>query len=91
MASTENRSNGTDVESLFDARDYDSRPDTYEHIGKVRGYVRAAVSNLLVRADRHDASKLVDPDGAVCPARALDRSLVDALPSSPVVPRGERS
>lgn len=41
---------------------YDSRPDTYEHIGKVRGYLSAAIANLLARADRHDASKLVEPE-----------------------------
>ena len=37
---------------------YDSRPDTYEHIGKVRGYVLQAVNNLLQRAHVHDNSKL---------------------------------
>lgn len=43
-------------------RGYDSRPDTYEHIGKVRGYLTQAVENLLRRAQRHDASKLVPPE-----------------------------
>lgn len=41
---------------------YDSRPDTYEHIGKVRGYLGDAIKILLDRADRHDASKLVAPE-----------------------------
>lgn len=41
---------------------YDSRPDTYEHIGKVRGYLTLAIANLLDRANAHDASKLVDPE-----------------------------
>lgn len=38
--------------------DYDSRPDTYEHIGKVRQYITDCVINLLSRADDHDQSKL---------------------------------
>lgn len=41
---------------------YDSRPDTWEHIDKVRGYLEAAVRNLLARSDRHDKSKLVEPE-----------------------------
>ena len=41
---------------------YDSRPDTYEHIGKVRGYLVAAVENLLARAQGHDTSKLIEPE-----------------------------
>jgi hypothetical protein len=42
--------------------DYDSRPDTWEHIGKVRGYLVVAISNLQERSDNHDKSKLVDPE-----------------------------
>lgn len=45
--------------------DYDSRPDTYEHIAKVRGYVLAVVNDLIARADVHDWSKLVDPEKAM--------------------------
>lgn len=41
---------------------YDSRPETYQHIGVVRGFLSLAVKELLDRADRHDASKLVDPE-----------------------------
>lgn len=41
---------------------YDSRPDTYDHIGKVRKYVSRAIANLLDRAEVHDASKLVSPE-----------------------------
>jgi hypothetical protein len=41
---------------------YDSRPDTYEHIGKVRLYLGRAVTRLIDRGDNHDASKLVDPE-----------------------------
>lgn len=44
--------------------DYDSRPDTYEHIGVVRRYLTAVVKELLDRADGHDASKLADPERA---------------------------
>lgn len=42
--------------------DYDSRPDTYEHIGKVRAYLTDAAARLLQRANVHDASKLVPPE-----------------------------
>lgn len=42
--------------------DYDSRPETYEHIGVVRSYITVAVKELLDRAQDHDASKLVDPE-----------------------------
>lgn len=41
---------------------YDSRPDTYEHIGKVRAFLTEAAARLLQRANAHDASKLVDPE-----------------------------
>ena len=40
----------------------DSRPDTYEHIGQVRGLVLGAAQELTERAHRHDASKLRDPE-----------------------------
>lgn len=43
---------------------YDSRPDTYQHIGRVRHYLTAAVENLLRRANEHDASKLDEPERA---------------------------
>lgn len=41
---------------------YDSRPDTYHHIGVVRSYLGQVIKELLDRADGHDASKLVDPE-----------------------------
>lgn len=41
---------------------YDSRPDTYEHIGKVRHNITLVVIELLGRANVHDASKLVAPE-----------------------------
>jgi hypothetical protein len=41
---------------------YDSRPDTYEHIGTVRAYLGRAAGLLIERGDKHDASKLVDPE-----------------------------
>ncbi len=44
---------------------YDSRPDTYEHIAKVRTHLGRAVHALLDRADVHDASKLVEPERTV--------------------------
>lgn len=41
---------------------YDSRPDTLDHIGKVRSYLSLVCTKLAERADRHDASKLVEPE-----------------------------
>lgn len=45
--------------------EYDSRPDTHEHIGEVRGLLLGAVQDLLRRAHEHDRSKLVDPEREV--------------------------
>jgi len=42
--------------------DYDSRPETLEHIERVRFFMRAAIANLEERASVHDASKLVSPE-----------------------------
>lgn len=44
---------------------YDSRPDTYEHIGQVRGLMLGAAKNVLDRAHVHDQSKLEDPERAM--------------------------
>jgi hypothetical protein len=41
---------------------YDSRPDTHEHIGKVRALLLGCSVNLIGRAHRHDASKLAEPE-----------------------------
>jgi hypothetical protein len=41
---------------------YDSRPDTYEHIAKVRGYLLDVVADLTRRAHAHDRSKLESPE-----------------------------
>jgi hypothetical protein len=41
---------------------YDSRPDTFDHIGKVRLYMSRAIGMLLDRANIHDSSKLVEPE-----------------------------
>jgi hypothetical protein len=41
---------------------YDSRPDTYEHIGQVRERILECVKELLNRAHHHDESKLVSPE-----------------------------
>jgi len=40
----------------------DSRPDTWLHINKVQTYMNRVVTNLLDRAQKHDASKLVSPE-----------------------------
>lgn len=42
--------------------EYDSRPETYEHILKVQKYVLDAAKRLMDRAHVHDASKLVSPE-----------------------------
>lgn len=44
---------------------YDSRPDTYEHINLVRRYLKRVAFRLLKRAEKHDASKLVEPELSV--------------------------
>jgi hypothetical protein len=41
---------------------YDSRPATYEHIQRVQSLLNSAIINLLVRAERHDQSKLKSPE-----------------------------
>jgi hypothetical protein len=41
---------------------YDSRPDTYEHIHKVREFMGEAIQALQHRAHVHDQSKLVSPE-----------------------------
>jgi hypothetical protein len=41
---------------------YDSRPDTWDHIDKVRGYLKVVISKLQQRADDHDQSKLSSPE-----------------------------
>lgn len=43
-------------------RPYDSRPDTYRHIGRVRHYLTQFIVELLDRAQAHDASKLESPE-----------------------------
>jgi hypothetical protein len=42
--------------------DYDSRPDTHEHIGQVRGLLLGVAADLTGRAHRHDRSKLEPPE-----------------------------
>jgi hypothetical protein len=44
---------------------YDSRPDTHEHIAEVRGRLLAVARDLIDRADRHDRSKLAEPELSV--------------------------
>lgn len=41
---------------------YDSRPETQAHIDRVRHFIYSVQENLVRRADRHDASKLVSPE-----------------------------
>ena len=41
---------------------YDSRPETMEHIRRVRDFMFEAIVNLRNRSDNHDQSKLVEPE-----------------------------
>lgn len=41
---------------------YDSRPETWQHIDRVRWFVGCAVRNLLYRCEEHDKTKLVPPE-----------------------------
>lgn len=41
---------------------YDSTPDTMDHIQKVQANIEAVNSNLSTRAYAHDASKLASPE-----------------------------
>jgi hypothetical protein len=41
---------------------YDSRIDTYKHIATVRAFLHRVVTNLLVRGEGHDLSKLESPE-----------------------------
>lgn len=43
---------------------YDSTQDTLEHIGKVQARIHECTNNLIVRAERHDKSKLQEPEKA---------------------------
>lgn len=45
--------------------DYDSQLETREHIETVRGFMRAVIAELEDRAERHDASKLEEPELSV--------------------------
>ncbi len=44
---------------------YDSRPDTWTHISRVRELLGEAARDLIQRADGHDRSKLQDPELAI--------------------------
>ena len=41
---------------------FDSRPDTWEHIGQVQGLVLGVAQELVRRAWKHDQSKLSEPE-----------------------------
>lgn len=44
---------------------HDSRPDTWEHIDKVRIFLNQCIRELLEREEDHDQSKLREPELAV--------------------------
>lgn len=41
---------------------YDSEPATKEHIGEVRRFLRQLSEHLMIRAIKHDQSKLMSPE-----------------------------
>lgn len=41
---------------------YDSTEDTLAHIAKVQVHIHECTNNLIVRAERHDKSKLQEPE-----------------------------
>lgn len=41
---------------------FDSRPATYEHIREVQHLLNCCITELLMRAEGHDATKLVEPE-----------------------------
>lgn len=41
---------------------YDSRADTLAHINRVQNLIAEAMDNLALRAERHDLSKLEEPE-----------------------------
>ena len=42
--------------------EYDSRPETQEHIDRVRSFLVIAINNLRERSRKHDESKLIEPE-----------------------------
>lgn len=50
---------------------YDSRSDTLAHINRVRELLAEAMDNLALRAERHDASKLEEPEKSIFDACTL--------------------
>lgn len=40
----------------------DSRPETWEHIHRVRELMQPVIVELLIRSTNHDASKLISPE-----------------------------
>lgn len=50
----------------------DSTADTLEHIGKVQARIKTVTNELTIRAERHDMSKLAEPEKS-----GYDRLVVD--------------
>lgn len=57
----------------------DSTADTREHIGKVQARLHECTNNLIVRAERHDASKLREPEKSAYDALMLFKSTHDMV------------
>jgi hypothetical protein len=50
---------------MSQSNNYDSRPDTWKHIGYVQGFLSQAIQDLQIRARDHDLSKLTEPELSV--------------------------
>lgn len=50
---------------MSDTTPYDSRQDTLQHIQQVRHFMDKVINDLIARALRHDASKLMSPEKEV--------------------------
>lgn len=66
----------------------DSRPDTLEHIDKVRARMQEVISNLTIRASGHDRSKLQEPEKSAYDALMDFKSSHEMVYGSPEYAEG---
>lgn len=67
---------------------YDSTADTLEHIGKVQARIHECTNNLIVRAERHDKSKLAEPEKSAYDNLMRFKSSHDMVYGSPEYAEG---
>lgn len=63
--------------------DYDSTADTLDHIAKVQARIHECTNNLIVRAERHDKSKLSEPEKSAYDNLMRFKSSHDMIYGSP--------